>query len=156
MISAPSSVTFGARKQHREDQLSPIRTLVIALALTASITALPSPAAHAGACDATRDLPSDTITASWYGKEHRGRRTTSGEVFDEKKLTAAHASLPLNSVVEVTNLVNGRKVQVKINDRGVESSVIDLSEAAAKALGMVRCGLALVVLSTPSLPKLRK
>ncbi len=129
----------------------PIRSLVIALALTASITALTSRAAHAGACDAdaVKDLPNDTITASWYGKDHRGKRTTSGEVFDEKKLTAAHASLPLNSVVEVTNLVNGKKVQVKINDRGVEGSVIDLSLAAAKALGMVRCGLALVVLSVP-------
>jgi rare lipoprotein A len=113
---------------------------------------------HAGACDAdsVRDLPNDTITASWYGRKHRGRRTTSGEVFDEKKLTAAHATLPLNTVVEVTNLVNGRKVQVKINDRGVENSVIDLSEAAAKALGMVRCGLALVVLSVPSLPHASK
>ena len=122
--------------------------------MTASITALPS-RAHAGACDAdsVRDLPDDTITASWYGKKHRGTRTTSGDVFDEKKMTAAHATLPLNSVVEVTNLVNGKKVQVTINDRGVESSVIDLSLAAAKALGMVRCGLALVVLSTPSLTK---
>jgi hypothetical protein len=135
--------------------LSPIRTLVTALALTASIAALPHRIAHAGACDAdsVRDLPNDTITASWYGKDHHGKRTTSGEVFDEKKLTAAHASLPLNSVVEVTNLVNGKKVQVKINDRGVESSVIDLSEAAAKAIGMVRCGLALVVVSAPKLAK---
>jgi rare lipoprotein A len=138
--------------------LTLLRTLVVALALTASITALPSRAAHAGACDAdsVRDLPDDTITASWYGKKHRGKRTTSGEVFDEKKMTAAHATLPLNTVVEVTNLVNGKKVQVKINDRGVESSVIDLAEAAAKALGMVRCGLALVVLSAPAVPKLSK
>ena len=61
--------------------------------------------AYAGACDtdAVKDLPGNTITASWYGKEHHGRRTTSGEVFDEKKLTAAHSSLPLNTVVEVTN-----------------------------------------------------
>ncbi len=134
------------------------KSTIVALALTASITASPPRAAHAGACDAdsVRDLPDDTITASWYGKKHRGRRTASGEVFDEKKMTAAHATLPLNTVVEVTNLVNGRKVQVKINDRGVESSVIDLSLAAAKALGMVRCGLALVVLSTPTVPKIKK
>ena len=106
--------------------------------------------AHAGACDVAHDLPSDAITASWYGRELRGHRTTSGEVFDEKKLTAAHASLPLQSVVEVTNLVNGRKVQVKVNDRGMASNgEIDLSLAAAKSLGMVRCGLALVVLSAP-------
>ena len=103
---------------------------------------------YAGACDARQDLPNNAMTASWYGKEHHGRRTSSGEVFDEKKLTAAHSSLPLNSVVEVTNLANGKKVQVKVNDRGMPNSgEIDLSLAAAKAIGMVQCGLAIVVLS---------
>ncbi len=119
----------------------------LALSITAAFSA---PMAYAGACDADaiRDLPKDTITASWYGKDHHGRRTTSGQMFDEKKLTAAHATLPLNSVVEVTSLVTGKKVQVTVNDRGVSSGgEIDLSLAAAKSLGMVRCGLALVVLT---------
>ena len=130
--------------------LSVIRISSIGLALIALSVSLPSRAAHAGACDVGRVLPSDAITASWYGRELRGHHTTSGEVFDEKKMTAAHASLPLQSIVEVTNLLNGRKVQVKVNDRGMASNgEIDLSLAAAKSLGMVRCGLALVVLSVP-------
>jgi len=120
------------------------------LALAASTLALAPRAALAGTCDVARDLPNNTITASWYGKGFRGHRTTSGEVFDEKKMTAAHATLPLNSVVEVTNLQNGKTVKVKVNDRGLnDDGQIDLSFAAAKALGMVRCGLALVVLSVP-------
>ena len=130
------------------------RTLLAALTAGALLTA-PLSNVYAGVCDtdAVKDLPDNTITASWYGKEHHGRRTTSGEVFDEKKLTAAHSSLPLNTVVEVTNLVNGRKVQVKVNDRGMPNSgEIDLSLAAAKALGMVQCGLALVVLSVVPTP----
>jgi rare lipoprotein A len=123
------------------------RTLLAALTAGA-LVASPLSNVYAGACDARQDLPDNTITASWYGKEHHGRRTSSGEVFDEKKLTAAHSSLPLNSVVEVTNLANGRKVQVKVNDRGMPNSgEIDLSLAAARAIGMVECGLAIVVLS---------
>jgi rare lipoprotein A len=126
--------------------LSP-RTLLAALTAGA-LVASPLSNVYAGACDARQDLPDNTVTASWYGKEHHGRRTSSGEVFDEKKLTAAHSSLPLNSVVEVTNLANGRKVQVKVNDRGMPNSgEIDLSLAAARAIGMVECGLAIVVLS---------
>lgn len=129
------------------------KRLTAALALCAFTAAMPLHAVFANACDVDGKLPDDTTTASWYGKQHRGKRTTSGEVFDEKKLTAAHASLPLLSIVEVTNLVTGRKVQVKINDRGVGSGQIDLSEAAAKALGMVRCGLALVVITPPGARK---
>lgn len=125
------------------------RTLSIVLALLA-VTAFSTQMALAGACDAdlNQDLPKDTITASWYGKGFNGHRTTSGAKFDENKLTAAHATLPLNTVVEVTNLVNGKKVQVTVNDRGLPSSgEIDLSLAAAKSLGMVKCGLVLVVLT---------
>jgi rare lipoprotein A len=128
------------------------RTFITALTVSALIIA-PLGSALANACDVSQDLPRDTMTASWYGKEHHGRRTSSGEVFDEKKLTAAHSSLPLNTVVEVTNLANGKKVQVKVNDRGMPNSgEIDLSLAAAKAIGMVQCGLALVVLSVVPTP----
>ena len=128
------------------------RTFLAALTVSALVTA-PLSSVFAGACDTRQDLPRDTMTASWYGKEHHGRRTSSGEVFDEKKLTAAHSSLPLNTVVEVTNLANGKKVQVKVNDRGMPNSgEIDLSLAAAKAIGMVECGLALVVLSVVPTP----
>ena len=128
------------------------RTFLAALTVSAFIIA-PLNSVLAGACDTKQDLPRDTMTASWYGKEFHGRRTTSGEKFDETKLTAAHSSLPMNTVVEVTNLANGKKVQVKVNDRGMPNSgEIDLSLAAAKAIGMVQCGLALVVLSVVPTP----
>jgi hypothetical protein len=84
--------------------------------------------------------------ASWYGADFQGKPTASGQIFDEEKLTAAHRTLPLRSRVRVTNLENGRSVEVRINDRGpyVAGRVLDLSTRAAKALGMHKEGLALV------------
>ena len=80
--------------------------------------------------------------ASWYGPRFHGKKTATGERFNQNRLTAAHRSLPLGTRVEVTNLKNGRKVQVRINDRGpyVNGRVIDLSRAAAQRLGMVAAG----------------
>jgi rare lipoprotein A (peptidoglycan hydrolase) len=82
--------------------------------------------------------------ASWYGPGFRGRKTASGEIFDDAKLTAAHKSLPLGSKARVINLGNGKTVQVEINDRGpfAEGRIIDLSRAAAHALGMIDGGIA--------------
>jgi rare lipoprotein A len=76
--------------------------------------------------------------ASYYGAEFHGKRTSSGEVFDMYKLTAAHRDLPFGTRVLVTNLKNGRSVVVKINDRGpfVEGRIIDLSFEAARRIGM--------------------
>lgn len=84
--------------------------------------------------------------ASWYGPRRQGRLTASGEVFDMHKLTAAHRTLPLPTRARVTNLENGKSVDVRINDRGpaIKSRVIDLSEEAAQKLGMKKEGLALV------------
>ena len=84
--------------------------------------------------------------ASWYGQRHHGRPTASGKPFNMHALTAAHRSLPLGTRVRVTNLENGRSVVVRITDRGpyVRGRSIDLSHAAAKALGMVKRGLASV------------
>jgi len=83
-----------------------------------------------------------TGNASWYGKPHQGRKTASGEPFDMNALTAAHRSLPFGTHVLVTNLRNGRTVEVRINDRGpqVPDRIIDLSYAAARALGAVGDG----------------
>jgi rare lipoprotein A len=80
--------------------------------------------------------------ASWYGNPHHGRRTASGEVFDMHQLTAAHRSLPFGTRVEVTHAETGRSVEVRINDRGphVRGRIIDLSYAAARALGAVVAG----------------
>jgi rare lipoprotein A len=82
--------------------------------------------------------------ASWYGQGFRGRVTASGEVFDERELTAAHPTLPFGAVVRVVHVANGRDVVVRINDRGpaVGGRIIDLSRAAAEALGIVQVGLA--------------
>jgi rare lipoprotein A len=81
--------------------------------------------------------------ASWYGPGFHGRRTASGEIFDQDELTAAHRRLPLGTEVKVTNLENGRSILVEINDRGpyVKGRVIDLSRAAARRLGIVEEGL---------------
>jgi rare lipoprotein A len=83
-------------------------------------------------------------TASWYGREFHGRPTSSGETYNMHAMTAAHPTLPIPTWVEVTNLSNGKRVVVKVNDRGpfVGERVIDLSHAAASALDMVRAGTA--------------
>ena len=84
--------------------------------------------------------------ASWYGSKFHGRRTSSGEPYDMHLATAAHKSLPLPTYAEVTNLENGRKVIVKINDRGPfkDDRLIDMSYGAALRLGMTQTGTARV------------
>lgn len=84
--------------------------------------------------------------ASWYGAPFNGRRTSNGEVYNMREFTAAHRTLPFNAVVRVTNLGNGRHVDVRINDRGpfVANRIIDLSYSAAEAIGMVGPGTARV------------
>jgi rare lipoprotein A len=86
--------------------------------------------------------------ASWYGGKFHGRLTSSGEIFDTNTMTAAHKTLPFGTLVKVTNLDNAATTIVKINDRGpfVEGRIIDLSRAAADALGMVGIGVAHVSL----------
>ena len=84
--------------------------------------------------------------ASWYGKKFHGRRTSSGETYDMYAMTAAHPVLPLPTWVMVRNLDNGKKVVVKVNDRGpfLHNRIIDLSYAAASKLGVVARGTAAV------------
>ncbi|MBE1528426.1 rare lipoprotein A [Sphingopyxis sp. OAS728] len=87
--------------------------------------------------------------ASYYGNELAGNRTASGERFDPGQLTAAHRTLPFGSMVRVTNTSNGDSVVVRINDRGPFSRgrVIDVSQAAAREIGMHRSGTARVKLA---------
>lgn len=87
--------------------------------------------------------------ASYYGNELAGNRTASGERFDPGQLTAAHRSLPFGSMVRVTNTSNGDSVIVRINDRGpfAHGRVIDVSQAAAREIGMHRSGTARVKLA---------
>ncbi len=89
--------------------------------------------------------------ASWYGLPFHGRRTASGERFDMNAFTAAHPHLPFGTRVRVHNPHNGRSVVVRINDRGphVGGRIIDLSHAAARALGLLSRGTRRVVLTAP-------
>lgn len=85
----------------------------------------------------------ETGIASWYGDDFHGRKTANGEIYDMNRLSAAHPTLPLPTYVYVTNLENGRTVLLRVNDRGpyVGNRVIDLSRAAANALGTKGKGL---------------
>jgi len=80
--------------------------------------------------------------ASYYADKFQGRRTANGEIFRQRKRTAAHKTLPFGTKVTVKNLANGRKVKVRINDRGpfVKGRTIDLSKKAARRLGMIDAG----------------
>ena len=93
-----------------------------------------------------------TGEASWYGARHQGKQTASGTIYDQAGHTAAHPSLPLGSKIKVTNLANGKSVEVEITDRGpfAGNRIIDLSHAAAKALEMIESGTATVRLELPS------
>lgn len=80
--------------------------------------------------------------ASYYGDDFHGRKTASGEVFDQWKLTCAHRDLPFGTRLKVTNLQNKKSVLVRVNDRGpwVSGRLIDLSYAAAKKIDMIKKG----------------
>jgi rare lipoprotein A len=125
---------------------------LISLRVQPSWIAVVALAATLGGCATARGpaaprsaAPSGTVEtgeASWYGERHQGRRTANGERFDMYRLTAAHPSLPLGTKVLVTNLQNGRSVEVRVNDRGptVAGRIIDLSYAAAQRLGAIAAG----------------
>lgn len=95
-----------------------------------------------------------TGIASWYGAQYQSWPTASGEPFDRHAMTAAHKTLPFKTWVQVNNFDNGRKVRVRINDRGpyIEGRIIDLSERAADELGMKNAGLAQVGIEVVSGP----
>lgn len=90
-----------------------------------------------------------TGVASWYGEQFHGKLTANGETYDMHDFTAAHRTLPLGTVVRVTNLDNGKSVEVRVNDRGpyVKGRMIDLSYAAAVKLGYADKGTANVRLT---------
>ncbi|MBY0428573.1 MAG: septal ring lytic transglycosylase RlpA family protein, partial [Alphaproteobacteria bacterium] len=89
---------------------------------------------------------SETGIASWYGPGFEGKHTANGETFDPGELTAAHRTLPMPSLVRVTNLDNGKSVVVRVNDRGpfANNRIIDLSQRAAELLGFAGVGTAKV------------
>lgn len=89
---------------------------------------------------------SETGIASWYGPGFHGKRTANGEVYDENGLTAAHKTLPMPAMVRVTNLENGRSIQVRVNDRGPFEAgrIIDMTRRGAQLLGFIQQGTARV------------
>jgi rare lipoprotein A len=98
---------------------------------------------------AAKAQASETGTASWYGPDFNGKRTANGEVYDKERLTAAHRTLPFGTYLRVRSLDNGSSVVVRVNDRGpfAKDRVIDLSEAAARVIGMIPTGTARVELT---------
>jgi len=122
-----------------------------------SVSRQPAPSQLVPAQPTAKPIPTAPVTlpqtgqASWYGAAHQGKQTASGTQFDQAELTAAHPSLPFGSRIKVTNLANGKSVEVVITDRGPSSGnrIIDLSQAAAEALEMIDSGTANVRLELP-------
>ena len=119
---------------------------------SAHVSVPPAPAASIAPA---RIGSEETGIASWYGIPYHGRRTASGEIYDMEKLTAAHRSLPFQTWVEVTNLQNGKRVDVRITDRGpfVAGRIIDLSHRAARDIEMLGPGIVKVRLRVIEPPK---
>lgn len=102
-----------------------------------------------------RPIYSEEGLATWYTAPYKGRRAANGQVFDDRALTAAHRTLPMGSLVVVTNLKTGQASAMRITDRGpfVEGRILDLSKASAQATGVYRMGLARVRLDVYQTPK---
>jgi rare lipoprotein A len=126
-----------------------VAVLILGACARAVVTAPPTARPSASAPDAEHKG-----LASWYGRQHHGKSTASGEVYDMHDLTAAHRTLPLGTRLMVTNLENGRAVEVRINDRGpfVDGRVLDVSYAAARLLGAEGAGVIPVTFRIVSLP----
>ena len=141
--STPSVSRLEHMSPHGEHAMNAMRTL---LAVVGCIAVLLIISPGEGGGGASQD--GQVGWASWYGKPHKGQKTASGERFLPSQLTAAHRSLPLGTQVKVTNLQTGQHVVVKINDRGPygggKRRIIDLSEAAAKRVGLLGRGTARV------------
>lgn len=164
MMRAPSTAnTRGAMQQWRLGlALSLVAIFAVGCAKRPVATRRPPATSQPGSSttdstkserrDSRRPAPSSRLPAgaheeglaSWYGVPYHGRRAANGEVYDMHKMTAAHRTLPFDTIVRVTNMKNGRAAEVRINDRGpfVDGRVIDLSFAAAEAIDMVGAGIA--------------
>ncbi len=129
-------VTFTAAEKITENSHTTPHPDKVALQLVNNLLARATNSASAN--------KSMTGIASWYGPGFHGRRSASGERYNQNAMTAAHRSLPFGTMVRVTNTKNGRSVVVRINDRGpfIRGRVIDMSAAAARVLGMVQSGVA--------------
>jgi rare lipoprotein A len=118
---------------------------------TAPTHSVPNPDVY----DRRTPLFVETGMASWYGPPYHNRKAATGEIYDMHQFTAAHKTLPLNSIVRVTNVANGKSVIVRINDRGpfIGTRIIDLSYAAAHEIETWRAGVAKVRVEVLEAPK---
>lgn len=112
------------------------------------------PEPPADAAEEWKVVSTERGKAAWYGGRFHGRKTASGEPFDKNALTAAHKTLPFDTMVRVRNLENGKTVIVRITDRGPygKGRIIDMSEAAAKKLDMIERGVVKVEVEVLSRP----
>ncbi len=140
----------GGHKTARSHPVPPPPTITPAPAPAETATTQPPPVPPHNA----KPIYVETGLASWYGPPYNRRRGANGEIYDQNALTAAHRTLPLNSMVRVTNLTTGHVVMVRITDRGpfVEDRIVDLSLAAAKAVDVWQPGTAEVKLEVLSAP----
>jgi len=151
-------LSHGCAMQRPSDIAAPTETPAQPAAPKTSVGVQPAPSQPVPAKPTTKTSPAvqtklpQTGEATWYGAQHQGKQTASGKIFDQARLTAAHRSLPFGRKVKVTNLANGKSVEVEITDRGpfAENRIIDLSQAAAKALEMLESGTTTVRLELPS------
>ena len=140
-----------------------MRKLVMGCAVAGLIALSPKsearPTVHLGPLQTVHQVPkvprAEVGMASWYGLEHQGTPTASGELYDKDAFTAAHRKLALGTTVRVTNLRNRKSTLLKINDRGpgINGRLIDVSWAAAQKLGFSDAGLARVEIDVVSSPE---
>jgi rare lipoprotein A len=137
-----SPVAKDSAKRHRAAAKPAVRSARRGASPTRSqVAALPPPDQYVNPVRVVGER--QVGTAAWYGGRYVGRRTANGEILDTVRPTAAHRSLPFNTLVRVTNMKNGRSVIARINDRGpfTRSRVIDMSPKAAQELDMIRAGI---------------
>jgi len=125
-----------------------MRRTVLPLALATALLAVGCASSRNTGTTSSRGVTIERGVASWYGPGFHGNRTASGERYDMNAMTAAHPTLPFGTVVEVRNVATGQAARVRINDRGpfAKGRIIDLSRAAAKAVGVFGPGTAVVEL----------
>jgi rare lipoprotein A len=138
--------------QSQPDIAAPTETPAQPAAPKTSVGGQPVPSQPAKKTPAVPAKLPQTGEASYYGAQHQGKETASKTTYDQAALTAAHPSLPFGTKIKVTNLANGKSVEVEITDRGpfTGNRIIDLSLAAAKALEMIESGTATVRLELAS------
>ena len=148
----PARIAVAPAPQVEQEQPAPEGTPPVEAEKTTPPELPPNPGAEVAS--ESKPLLVETGVASWYGAPYHNRRGSNGEIYDMNAMTAAHRTLPLGSIVRVTNLASSKSAVVRITDRGpfIEGRIIDLSQAAAKQIGLVQRGTGHVrveVLKTP-------